>query len=96
MSARLVNVTEEVVNMLIDNVIEEEHACTCEKCRLDTIALALNALPPKYVVTEQGDMIETFRSTVTQKRVDIYQAILKAVQQVKETPRHGQNSHFVD
>ncbi|MDL2235735.1 late competence development ComFB family protein [Christensenellaceae bacterium OttesenSCG-928-L17] len=90
MHVKLVNVTEEVVFSLVDQVIRDEQLCPCEKCRLDVVALTLNELPPKYVVTQHGDTMETFRSSVMQRRVDIYRALLFAVQQVKQSPRHDE------
>ena len=96
MQAKLVNVTEDVVLSLVDQVIKDESVCTCEKCRMDVIAMTLNALPPRYVVTEMGDTIETFRSSVMQKRVDIYQAMLAAVRQVQKLPRHEPGEQFKD
>ena len=88
MPYRLVNITEQAVDLLIDQVMQAEHSCMCQKCRLDVMALALNTLPPKYVATEHGSTYETFRMSMMQNRVDIYQAIFEAIQHVKAHPRH--------
>ncbi len=86
----LVNVMEQAVTNMTDSVIEEEKLCGCERCRLDIIALALNSLPPKYVVSQQGRAFETFRlEGVAQGRVAVYQAVLEAAHMVRDNPRHG-------
>lgn len=84
----LINITEQVVDRLLDDIIEEEHGCACAKCRLDAKALALNNLQPKYVVTEKGGAFESFRMSMMQNRVDVYQAVFEAVTRVKSRPQH--------
>ena len=54
---------EDVVWQNIDDVIRGRYgACGCEKCRLDVAALALNYLPPHYVVTEKGELYSKISS----------------------------------
>lgn len=56
---------------------------------LDVQALALNRLPPRYVVSDQG---EVFARTVSlnsaQFEVDILHAVLTAISIVTAHPRH--------
>ncbi len=86
---KLVNVTEFVVNGLINDFMTRENMCQCDQCKLDVIALTLNTLPPKYVVTGPGKAMEAFRlQGQLQNRMEIYQAMLQAGQLVKERPRH--------
>lgn len=83
------NVTESVVESVLDEVLREEKICTCRQCRLDVKALALNHLPPKYVVSEQGKAFEIYRlQGLAQSRVTVYQEILRAAQVVKQRPHH--------
>lgn len=86
---KLFNVTECVVECMLDEVLHEEKMCTCRQCRLDVMALALNHLPPKYVVSEQGKAFEIYRlQGLAQSRVTVYQEILRAAQIVKQRPHH--------
>ncbi len=48
------NYMEDVVFGQMKEVLADINMCTCEKCLLDVAAIALNDLPPKYVVTEKG------------------------------------------
>jgi competence protein ComFB len=82
------NYMEEAVCSLIDEVLKKIDMCKCEKCRMDIIALALNDLPPKYVVTEKGMLYSKANAFVQQFEVDIMAAITKASIVVKENPRH--------
>lgn len=93
---KMVNVTQTVVESMVDEVIREEEMCTCPRCRLDVMAIALNALPPQYAVSEEGKTYQRFRlQDVPQSRIIVYQAILKAAQTVKQRPRHGDHRSLV-
>ena len=50
------NYTETAVLYLLDDIIKEykktkPDLCDCERCRQDIMALALNNLPPHYIVS---------------------------------------------
>ncbi len=82
------NLIEEIV---VDNVAEflkKEGICNCEQCRLDVAALALNNLPPRYVVTAKGASYAKADMLDMQKYIDVVGAITKAIKLVKEHPRH--------
>lgn len=89
MAFELVNVMQIVVETMTNEIIRKEGVCDCEQCKMDVMAIALNKLPPKYVVSEQGRAYETYRiQGVPQSRVPVYQALLEAAQLVKKFPRH--------
>ncbi len=94
--AVLKNYMEEVVFSQLQEVLEDINACTCEKCTLDIAAIALNDLPPKYFVTEKGELYSKVNSLRQQFEVDILAAIIKAAVIVKRKPRHSENSSFID
>lgn len=82
---QLVNLMLYFVEHRIDEVIETCDACRCEKCRMDMMALALNKLPSKYVVTVHDQLIDlTFRKS----GAEILTALTQAVLLVKENPKH--------
>ena len=91
----LINVMEYVVSAMVEDVLKEEQMCACAQCRLDVMAIALNNLPPKYVVTAQGKAYETYKlQGLPQSRIAVYQAVLHAAHLVKERPRHGEERKF--
>lgn len=53
----LVNVTEEIVRGLVSFMLQSpgyQTFCHCKKCELDVVAMALNTLSSKYVVTTEA------------------------------------------
>lgn len=84
----LKNHMEDVVAKLVDQYMKDSDVCHCEKCRLDAMALALNELPPAYFVTRRGELFASIDATYQQNVVDAEVAVLKAVDMVKECPKH--------
>lgn len=88
----LKNYMEDCVWELLDQVLAQDpQACCCESCRYDIAALALNQLPPHYTVREKGVIFSKLTMLGTQHRADIYQALTKALEIVKLSPRHENN-----
>lgn len=85
---QLKNYMEDVVFMMIDDVLKNVEVCKCQKCKLDIVALALNNLPPKYLVTEKGELYSKISSLQQQFEVDVISAIIKAAVLVSRAPRH--------
>jgi hypothetical protein len=52
----LKNYMEEIVLNLMEGVLDDINMCKCELCVKDIAALALNDLPPKYIVSEKGEL----------------------------------------
>lgn len=82
------NLMEDSVLHAATELMSKENMCTCEQCRLDIAAIALNSLPPRYVVTSKGASYARADLLEMQKYVDIIGAITKAIKLVKEHPRH--------
>ncbi|MCX8131651.1 MAG: late competence development ComFB family protein [Clostridia bacterium] len=82
------NYMEEIVFNLMREVLTDINMCTCEKCILDIAAIALNDLPPKYIVSEKGELYSKIDSLRQQFEVDVISAITKAAVMVKRKPRH--------
>jgi competence protein ComFB len=82
------NYMEEVVFMLMKEVLNDINSCKCDKCILDIAAIALNDLPPKYIVSEKGELYSKINSLKQQFEVDVIAAITKAAVLVKRKPRH--------
>ncbi len=86
------NYMEDAVEAELDDVLELADACKCERCRMDIKALALNHLPPKYVVTDKGYVYTKVNELAAQFRTDITVAITNALKVVSRNPRHGAGS----
>lgn len=80
----VINANHERVMSVVDKFLADryQNACTCPRCMSDIVAIALNYLPPHYVVeTEAGQehgspwvMVET--------------AVSEAIDRVMEKPNH--------
>ncbi len=85
----LVNFMEDVVSSYVDEVLKTDKTlCGCPRCRLDIIALALNDVKPKYVVTTKGYAYARMGELQAQFRADTIVAVTKALKVVREHPRH--------
>lgn len=89
-SLNIKNYMEEVVYMLIDDILNDLNFCRCKKCTMDIAAIALNQLPPKYIVTEKGELYSKISTLKQQFEVDVISAITKAAVLVKRSPRHDE------
>ncbi len=87
----LKNYMEDLVFQRLDRVISTNpKVCKCEKCRYDIAALALNFLPPRYIVTDKGETYARAKSLEQQFNVDIITAITHAIKIVNSQPHHGE------
>lgn len=85
----LKNFTEILVEEALQKLWSEmSEICKCERCRYDTKAIALNNLPPKYTVTEKGEMFTKANNFKNQIHVDIIKEILKAISIVSKNCSH--------
>lgn len=86
--AKYKNIMEGIVEAAYDRYSSQFDCCTCERCRNDVIAYALNKLPVKYVVTEEGNLISKARALDFQYNVDVTTALAEGFQLVSKKPRH--------
>lgn len=85
----LCNLMEDKVSYITEQLLErEKDVCDCDKCKLDIIAIALNNLPTKYVVTEKGKLLGRANNLNYQFEADIVTEVTKAIEIVKKEPRH--------
>ncbi|MCP4652125.1 MAG: late competence development ComFB family protein [Candidatus Omnitrophica bacterium] len=83
------NYMEDIVSDVLDEVlVDMEDSCKCEKCKHDVLALALNKLPPKYVVTEKGRLYTKLSELEVQFKADVIKEIIVAFGAVKARPQH--------
>ena len=82
------NIMEIIVEDEFSRLAASLRCCTCEKCRSDIIAYALNLLPPKYVASRKGEVYSKTFMLHNQYRTDVMAALTKAASVVREHPRH--------
>lgn len=85
----LKNVMEELVFEKLEEIMTKLGSCKCQICRMDSAAYALNHLPPKYVVSDRGELISrTIFMDKGQYEMDVTMAVINGVNKVMEHPRH--------
>lgn len=82
------NITEDLVEMYMDECLERVDICKCNQCLADIRAYTLNNLPPHYVATKVGDVYVRLNTGSTQSKADILTAIMNGVNIVGSNPRH--------
>ncbi len=88
------NYTETAVLQLLDSILDNYQKkngpiCTCERCREDIMAIALNNLPARYIVTETGKIITQVSFEQIGGKAQVAAQILKAIEIVHSNPRCG-------
>lgn len=84
------NIMEDLVECKLNELMHSASMCCCERCRADVMALALNKLPPRYVVSVGGDVYSHFQAMSVQTQVNITTAIVSAIRIVRESPHHDE------
>jgi len=84
---------EDLVEIKFKELILNEKMCKCAKCEMDIISLALNNLPPRYVVTNIGALYTRLNELVLQFSIDVTVEVLNAIKMVKCNPQHEQELH---
>lgn len=83
------NYMEDIVGSYVEEAIGgDESFCKCPRCRLDVMALALNHVKPKYVVTPKGYAYARMDELDAQFEADAIVAVRHAMKVVRENPRH--------
>lgn len=88
MQIMLKNVTEDIVIKKLDQITDTLAGCKCGRCKLDIIAYALNHLPPKYVITSEGELIAQLEAVDAQFDTDLTTLLVKASNIIAANPHH--------
>lgn len=84
------NFMEVLVWGMLDQVLEKRpDVCKCEACRYDVVALALNDLHPRYVVSHKGETYTRAMTLGQQFYIDVIAKISQAANVVAAHPRHS-------
>lgn len=68
--------------------------CTCERCQADVLAAALTRLPSKYVVMYRKSTSPRISYYHERYKMDIFTAIMRAINDVKTHPHHDDNNRM--
>jgi competence protein ComFB len=86
---KYVNYIEKIVREeLASSYKRDKDLCTCDRCFQDIMTLTLNNLPPKYVTSNIGHIMTMYNLTKDQLHAQVMVELLKAIDQVKISPRH--------
>lgn len=85
----MINKMEMAVQLVMEDILPAQpDLCSCQRCRMDIIALTLNTLPPRYVVSFFGDIMTQFDLETFQWKADVMVAVIRAIEVVRKKPRH--------
>ena len=85
----LKNVMEEAVEYQLNKVLPTmPNVCSCEKCRLDMAAFALNRLHPQYVRTDAGALFQKMNNSSQQAEIEILTTVMSAINIISQHPKH--------
>lgn len=82
------NYMEVAVMEHLETVLSNLNSCQCENCLYDILAITLNKLPAKYVVTKKGHLYTKISQLKNQFEIDIISEIAQASAVVSRAPRH--------
>ncbi len=84
----LKNYMEILVNQMFDMATQDMEVCKCDRCKLDIMAVALNQLQPRYVVSDESYLYVKLSMLQQQFSTDIIAAITKGTMIVSGNERH--------
>lgn len=82
---KVINLHERMVADRMEKALKKFGCCSCTLCRNDAMAMALNSVTPKYIVTTEADVAAL---TKNENAEEVTAAISKAILYVKANPRH--------
>lgn len=92
MELGLKNYMEDLVRNRLSEVLKTmPEICTCDRCKMDIMAFALNNCPPKYIVTSKGQVYAKLSVLQGQFDADVVRSIVDAAVRVNNKPRHGES-----
>ena len=63
--------------------------CSCDICRSDMAAYALNRLKPNYVRSNKGALFHKVNNSSTQAKTDLMTAVITAINTIGARPSHN-------
>lgn len=85
---KYVNVYERIVQNKLLDYMRKFDMCMCDRCIVDTFALAVTELPTKIVVVDKNEVFPLVNFFEVKNTAIISTALIKACMVVKEKPHH--------
>lgn len=85
---KFLNVTEELVRERVIEVMETIGTCSCDRCIVDTIALAVTNLPSKCIVADKDAIFPLLSYYRSKFATSVHTELMKAAMAVKDNPHH--------
>jgi competence protein ComFB len=86
---KIQNYMEDVVQDELELLLSErDDICKCQKCKYDMMVMALNRLPPQYVITNRGRLYTKLSEQEAQFKADVVKELTKAITKVSRAPQH--------
>ena len=82
------NVTQALVEDKADKYIKMFGLCSCNRCRIDVVALALSNLPAKYVVAKPDELIPRLSMYEQKYNAAVVTQVMSACRKVLDRPHH--------
>lgn len=85
----MINIVEKLVRDCLDEVLElRPGMCRCDKCVADIMAVALNNLQPRYVVSDKGETLAKAAFLDKDLKMALLIAVAEAAERISTNPRH--------
>lgn len=87
------NVTQALVEDKVEKYMKMFGLCTCNRCRIDVIALALSNLPAKYVVAKPHELIPRLSMYEQRYNAAVVTQVMSACRKVLARPHHARKEN---
>ncbi len=77
-----------VVDVYQDFISHNPKFCGCERCKIDTMTLALTRLRGKYAASKEGEVLANISRDDRQVRTDVLVVLMEAANIVSKNPKH--------
>lgn len=85
---KYLNVSEELVREKVIEVMENIGTCTCDRCIVDTVALAVTNMPAKCVVADKDAIFPLLSYYRSKFATAVHTELMKAAILIKDNPHH--------
>lgn len=82
------NLMEKIMANKLDEIWNKFEGCKCERCRDDILACALNRVPPRYVVSQEGELYARVESMNADYELELVKIISQSINVVASNPSH--------
>lgn len=82
------NLMEKIVLDKLDEIWNKFDGCKCERCKDDILACTLNHIPPRYVVSNEGELYARVERLSADSELELVKIISQSINVVSANPSH--------